>query len=158
MRSSVGFPLGKRETSPDRVGGKAVTTVPLSGGSAGPVGSLRKGGRRGGCSLGWNESVFQSQDGCKGRAPRELPWEEACPQQRPQQCPLLLGKDRTEQGEGWRAQLGAVELPSAREACLRGVHPPCTFRCFLGFSRLALHPSLRWKTGRSRHLSGIECA
>lgn len=124
----MGFPLGKRETSLGKVGGKAVTTVPLSGGSADPVGSLRKGGCRGGSTLGQNESVFQSQDRCKGRAPQRLHREEACPQQCPQQCPLLLRKDRTRARRGVASSAGCGRAKASRpvpERCVSeaSVHP-----------------------------------
>lgn len=127
VRSSVGFPPGRRETSLGRAGAKAIATVLLFGGRADPAGSRGR-GCRGGCASGRNESTFQSQDKCEEGAPQGLHQGEACPQR----CPLL-GKDRTEQGEGgvgvW---LGAAELPSAPEGCLRGVRPAPSSAFFAG--------------------------
>lgn len=141
VRSSVGFPPGRRETSLGRAGAKAIATVLLFGGPRRPRGKPGTGGYRGGCASGRNESVFQSQDKCEEGAPQGLHQGEACPHR----CPL--GKDRTEQGEGGVASLAGCSRAAQRPRGMSPRRAPCAFQCFL-----------RWKTGRSRHLSGIECA
>lgn len=128
VRSSVGFPPGRRETSLGRAGAKAIATVLLFGGHADPAGRRGQGAAEAGAPRSGMSQRFRARTSAKRGHPRGFTRGRPVPNGVPSSGRTGQSRER----EGWRVWLGAAELPSAPEGCLRGVRPAPSSAFFAG--------------------------
>lgn len=117
VRSSVGFPPGRRETSLGPAGAKAIATVLLFGGRADPVGSRGRGAAEAGAPRGGMSQRFRARTSAKRGHPRGFTRGRPVPNGVPSSGRTGQSREREGWEFGWVPQSCPAPQRDVSEAC-----------------------------------------